>query len=173
MLVHRQGDKLEPSGLHLAEKGQRLGKSQVAPCLSEGGLHVLDEQVEILHIPADRAGADRGCVGLGHLETRHSCRSGPRGVRCGGSHAAGMGGADLSHRTGRGIARCWKHGRECGRHFGQKIVIVGSSETKRPASGGSSGTVGPGGAYSSPPPPAVSVSSVTVDSQVALSTYSR
>ena len=70
-LVDCDGDEFEGFRLGLIEKGEGLGKSKVTPALAKGGLHILDQQIKVLHIPTDGAGKDRCRIGLLHHTTRH------------------------------------------------------------------------------------------------------
>ena len=65
-LIHSQGYKFHRCGFGLPKECKRFGESQVAPAFAKRGLHIFDQEVEVLYITADCAGNDRRCFGLGH-----------------------------------------------------------------------------------------------------------
>ena len=66
LAVDGEGDKFEVLSFRLTEKGQRFGKTEITPGFAQSGLHILDQQIEVLNITADRASDDRGHFRLWH-----------------------------------------------------------------------------------------------------------
>jgi hypothetical protein len=59
-----QRDEHEVVRLGLLEKGARLFEAEVAPAFAELGFHVLDQEIETMHVARHRAGDDRRRFGL-------------------------------------------------------------------------------------------------------------
>jgi hypothetical protein len=59
----------------LGQEDLGIGKVEVAPGFAALGLHVLEQEIEVLHIPRNRAGHDRSGVGPQCWSTRHTSTS--------------------------------------------------------------------------------------------------
>ena len=64
ILIDGQCHEFQGIGIGLPQEHRSVAEGQVAPAFAALGLHVFDEKIEILYIPADRAGHDRRWVWL-------------------------------------------------------------------------------------------------------------
>ena len=76
VIVDGQRHELEVLGVGLIKEHQRVGKAEIAPLLTQCFLHVDDQKLKILNVPANRASQDRALVILKGRVTRHLA-SGP------------------------------------------------------------------------------------------------
>jgi len=78
LVVEGDGDEFEIARIGLVEELQGVRKGQVAPAFTQFQFHVLDQQVEVLHVARDGTGPDRdGMLGRAaharHLELLRAC----------------------------------------------------------------------------------------------------
>ena len=67
--IQSECDEFHAFGFGLAKECKCLCKTQITPAFAKRCFHILDEQIEILHIAANGAGHDCGRLGLWHYAT--------------------------------------------------------------------------------------------------------
>jgi hypothetical protein len=68
--VHRDGHEFQCGRIGLVQKDQRIVNRRVATAFAQLQFHIVDQQIEILHIPRHHAGQDRRWF---RLQSRQAC----------------------------------------------------------------------------------------------------
>jgi hypothetical protein len=75
MAVHGHGHEFQVVAVGLLQKDQGIVKRQISPVLAQFSLHIIDEQLKVLHIARDCARHNGRGLGLKICHSRHYLKS--------------------------------------------------------------------------------------------------
>ena len=75
VIIQRDGQQFQIGRFRVIQKRDRFDKPQLAPGFGKFCFHVLDQQIEVLHVSTNRAGLDHGfvIVATRHLAFLNTC----------------------------------------------------------------------------------------------------